>query len=116
SFFAFDLTITFPAWDIQAAWSLKTRALTETVYIDEVDVDQEGIAEIMLDESAIAQVARPGTSLMILGTSQGGGPSPAVRPVTQSGRPITGFVRPSTQSGRPGTMEQPHFNMATMSE
>lgn len=28
------------------------------------------------------------------------------RPVTQSGRPITGFVRPSTQSGRPGTMEQ----------
>lgn len=28
------------------------------VYIDEVEVDQEGIAEIMLDESAIAQVAR----------------------------------------------------------
>lgn len=28
------------------------------------------------------------------------------RPLTQSGRPITGFVRPSTQSGRPGTMEQ----------
>ncbi|KAI5619531.1 tetratricopeptide repeat protein 8 [Silurus asotus] len=90
----------------QAAWSLKTRALTEMVYIDEVEVDQEGIAEIMLDESAIAQVARPGTSLRLPGTSQGGGPTPAVRPVTQSGRPITGFVRPSTQSGRPGTMEQ----------
>lgn len=28
------------------------------------------------------------------------------RPVTQAGRPITGFLRPSTQSGRPGTMEQ----------
>lgn len=28
------------------------------------------------------------------------------RPITQSGRPITGFVRPSTQSGRPSTMEQ----------
>uniref|UniRef100_A0AAR2KFY3 Tetratricopeptide repeat domain 8 n=1 Tax=Pygocentrus nattereri TaxID=42514 RepID=A0AAR2KFY3_PYGNA len=90
----------------QAAWSLKTRALTEMVYIDEVEVDQEGIAEIMLDESSIAQVARPGTSLRLPGTSQGGGPSPAVRPMTQSGRPITGFVRPSTQSGRPGTMEQ----------
>ncbi|XP_030625556.1 tetratricopeptide repeat protein 8 isoform X4 [Chanos chanos] len=90
----------------QAAWSLKTRALTEMVYIDEVDVDQEGIAEMMLDESSIAQVARPGTSLRLPGTSQGGGPTPAVRPVTQSGRPITGFVRPSTQSGRPGTMEQ----------
>lgn len=86
----------------------------------------------------------PGTSLRLPGTSQGGGPTPAVRyslqgiapifalksfslmtfltklwilhglrclfwiprPMTQSGRPITGFVRPSTQSGRPGTMEQ----------
>ncbi|XP_008947912.1 PREDICTED: tetratricopeptide repeat protein 8-like, partial [Merops nubicus] len=89
-----------------AAWSLKTRALTEMVYVDEIDLDQEGIAEMMLDENAIAQVARPGTSLKLPGTSQGGGPSPAVRPVTQSGRPITGFVRPSTQGGRPGTMEQ----------
>uniref|UniRef100_A0A8C9FZ78 Tetratricopeptide repeat domain 8 n=1 Tax=Pavo cristatus TaxID=9049 RepID=A0A8C9FZ78_PAVCR len=90
----------------QAAWSLKTRALTEMVYVDEIEMDQEGIAEMMLDENAIAQVARPGTSLKLPGTSQGGGPSPAVRPVTQSGRPITGFVRPSTQSGRPSTMEQ----------
>ncbi|XP_076834613.1 tetratricopeptide repeat protein 8 isoform X3 [Brachyhypopomus gauderio] len=90
----------------QAAWSLKTRAVTEMVYIDEVDVDQEGIAEMMLDESSIAQVARPGTSLRLPGTAQAGGPSPAVRPMTQAGRPITGFVRPSTQSGRPGTMEQ----------
>uniref|UniRef100_A0A8C5X127 Tetratricopeptide repeat domain 8 n=1 Tax=Malurus cyaneus samueli TaxID=2593467 RepID=A0A8C5X127_9PASS len=91
---------------VQAAWNLKTRALTEMVYVDEIDMDQEGIAEMILDENAIAQVARPGTSLKLPGTSQGGGPSPAVRPVTQSGRPITGFVRPSTQSGRPSTMEQ----------
>ncbi|KAM8913234.1 tetratricopeptide repeat protein 8 isoform 1-T1 [Spinachia spinachia] len=90
----------------QAAWSLKTRAITEMVYIDEIEVDQQGIAEMMLDESSIAQVARPGTSLRLPGTSHGGGPTPAVRPLTQSGRPITGFVRPSTQSGRPGTMEQ----------
>ncbi|KAM9788103.1 tetratricopeptide repeat protein 8 isoform 1-T1 [Syngnathus typhle] len=90
----------------EAAWSLKTRALTEMVYIDEIDVDQEGIAEMMLDENAIAQVARPGTSLRLPGTSHGGGPTPAVRPMTQSGRPVTGFVRPNTQSGRPGTMEQ----------
>jgi len=43
---------------IQAAWSLKTRALTEMVYVDEIDMDEEGIAEMMLDENAIAQVAR----------------------------------------------------------
>ncbi|GCB80521.1 hypothetical protein scyTo_0018141 [Scyliorhinus torazame] len=63
----------------EAAWSLKTRALTEMVYVDEIDVDQEGIAEMMLDDSAIAQIARPGTSLKLSGISQGGGPSPAVR-------------------------------------
>lgn len=28
------------------------------VYVDEIEVDQEGIAEMMLDENAIAQVAR----------------------------------------------------------
>ncbi|XP_061751331.1 tetratricopeptide repeat protein 8 isoform X3 [Nerophis ophidion] len=99
----------------EAAWSLKTRALTEMVYIDEVEVDQEGIAEMMLDENAIAQVARPGTSLRLPGTSHGGGPTPAVRPMTQSGRPVTGFVRPSTQSGRPGTMEQAIKNPRTAS-
>ncbi|XP_030175618.1 tetratricopeptide repeat protein 8 isoform X2 [Lynx canadensis] len=90
----------------QAAWILKARALTEMVYVDEIDVDQEGIAEMMLDENAIAQVPRPGTSLKLPGTNQTGGPSPAIRPITQAGRPITGFLRPSTQSGRPGTMEQ----------
>ncbi|XP_018426566.1 PREDICTED: tetratricopeptide repeat protein 8 isoform X4 [Nanorana parkeri] len=89
-----------------AAWSLKTRALTEMVYVDEIDVDQEGIAEMTLDENSIAQVARPGTSIRQATAKKIEGPSPAVRPVTQSGRPLTGFVRPSTQSGRPGTMEQ----------
>uniref|UniRef100_A0AAY4AUW7 Tetratricopeptide repeat domain 8 n=1 Tax=Denticeps clupeoides TaxID=299321 RepID=A0AAY4AUW7_9TELE len=89
----------------QATWSLKTRALTEMVYIDEVDVDQEGIAEMMLDENAIAQVTSKPTAIYwpVLFTSK----APQTNePVTQSGRPITGFVRPSTQSGRPGTMEQ----------
>lgn len=28
------------------------------VYVDEIDIDQNGIAEIMLDENAIAQVPR----------------------------------------------------------
>ena len=37
---------------------MKARALTEMVYIDEIDVDQEGIAEMILDENAIAQVPR----------------------------------------------------------
>lgn len=44
--------------------------MTEMVYVDEVEVDEEGIAE-MLDENAVAQISRPGTSLKAPGTSQG---------------------------------------------
>ncbi|TRY55535.1 hypothetical protein DNTS_003660 [Danionella cerebrum] len=90
----------------QAAWSLKTRALTEMVYIDELEMEQQTIADLMLDENSIAQIARPGTSLRLPGTSQAGAPTPAVRPLTQSGRPLSGFVRPAALSGRPETMEQ----------
>ncbi len=36
---------------------MKTRALTEQVYVDEVEVDEEGIAEVLMDDTAIAQVA-----------------------------------------------------------
>lgn len=88
----------------QAAWSLKLRALTEQTYIDEVEYDEEGMAEMLMDDNAIADLARPGTSLArpVTGstTSQG------IRPHSQAGRPISGFARPGTQSGRPSTMEQ----------
>lgn len=90
----------------QAAWTLKTRALTAQVYVDEVDVDEEGIAEMLMDDNAIANVARPGTSLRRPGTSSQSGPTQGIRPTSQSGRPLSGFVRPGTQGGRPGTMEQ----------
>ncbi len=53
----------------QAAWALKMRALTEQVYVDEIEIDEDGIAE-MLDENAIAQVSRPGTSLKAPSSSQ----------------------------------------------
>jgi tetratricopeptide repeat protein 8 len=119
---------------IQAAWSLKMRSLTEQVYVDEVDNDEEGIAEMLLDENTVANITRPGTSLKQPGTGQGvpsqGVRSEAVnffycfhfhvnisivysifmyigyRPMSQSGRPLSGFARPGTQSARPGTMEQ----------
>lgn len=62
---------------------------TEQMYVDEVEMEEEGIAEL-LDDTAIADVARPGTSLKKPGTGMGGtGPSPAVRPMSQSGRTTT---------------------------
>lgn len=45
------------------------RALTEQVYVDEIEMEDDSIAE-MLDESAVAQVTRPGTSLKAPGTAQ----------------------------------------------
>ena len=49
----------------QAAWFLKLRSLTEQTYVDEVDMDEEGIAETFLDDTAIADVA----SELLLSTS-----------------------------------------------
>lgn len=42
---------------LQAAWFLKLRALTEQTYVDEVEMEEEGIAEAFLDDTAIADVA-----------------------------------------------------------
>ena len=38
------------------------RALTEEVWVDECDEDEEGIADIIFDDNQIAAVPRPGTS------------------------------------------------------
>ncbi|KAF2357594.1 Tetratricopeptide-like helical domain [Trinorchestia longiramus] len=91
----------------QAPWSLKMRALTEQVWVDEVEGDEEVLADALMDDNSIATIARPGTSLKTAPPPTGGqGPSQAVRPSTQSGRPLSGVMRPGTQSGRPGTIDQ----------
>ncbi|CEO97785.1 unnamed protein product (mitochondrion) [Plasmodiophora brassicae] len=85
----------------QAAWFLKTRALTEQGYIDDLDLEEDGVAEILLDDNALAgSGARPGTSLQrpLTTTTQNGG----LRPMTGIQRPTTGFARPGA-STRMGT-------------
>ena len=76
----------------QAFWCLKMRCLTEQVYIDDLEADEEGIAESLMDEHSIATVARPGTSLR-MATARPTQTSQAIRPVTASGRPLTGMLR-----------------------
>lgn len=87
----------------EAVWSLKTRAMTAQVLclivnvirakhgmffqvmVDDIEGDEEGIVDMVLDDNAINQVPRPGTSLRTaLVTS--GGQSKAIRPTTQSGK------------------------------
>ncbi|VDP13673.1 unnamed protein product [Onchocerca flexuosa] len=88
----------------QAAWSLKLSCLTEEFYVDELENDERGIAEIFLDDTVLASRARPGTSLSRPVTSDQTSRQ-AIRPVSSSGRPISGVLRPETHV-RPGTMEQ----------
>lgn len=46
----------------QAAWCLKMRALTQRVYVD--DIESEDAPEMdFLDENVVATAPRPGTSL-----------------------------------------------------
>lgn len=80
----------------------KCKAVIKQNYLDDIELDEEGVAEMLLDENAVASLPRPGTSLSAPQTSSStnkGSYDPAIRPVSQSGRPMTGFARPS--SSRP---------------
>jgi tetratricopeptide repeat protein 8 len=61
----------------QAVWYLKCRALTLKNWIDDTEIEEEGVAEMLLDNNAIAQAPRPGTSLS--------------RPLTGVRGPMSGF-------------------------
>ncbi|KAI1712204.1 tetratricopeptide repeat protein 8 [Ditylenchus destructor] len=92
----------------QAAWSLKLACFTEEVFVDELENDEAGIVDAFMDDNVIATAARPGTSFsrpLTSSNSSKGGPSPAMRPRTQTGRPLSGMVRPESRL-KTGTMEQ----------
>ena len=46
----------------QAAWLLKCKALTKKAWVDDLDIDEEGIADLLMDENAVTNAPRPGTS------------------------------------------------------
>ena len=45
----------------QAVWYLKCRALTMVNWVDDTDFEEEGVAEVLLDENSTATLPRPGT-------------------------------------------------------
>ena len=81
-------------------WYIKARALTQKNWIDDTEMEDEGVAELLLDENAMSNMPRPGTSFERPNSAASTG-SQAVRPST-GGRLQTGFLRPGTQS-RPGS-------------
>ena len=88
----------------QAVWYLKCRAMTLIAWVDDTDFEEEGIADVLLDENATASLPRPGTSLnRPMTQSAVGVPGMGMRPVSASGRPLSGYARPGTGSARPGS-------------
>lgn len=58
------------------------RALTLQVYVDDIESEEEGIAEGLLDNYTMTTMPRPGTSLKNPGTAR---IEHGIRPKTQSG-------------------------------
>ncbi|XP_001650433.2 tetratricopeptide repeat protein 8 [Aedes aegypti] len=93
----------------QGPWELKMRSMTQRVYIDDIEADDD-VAEDILDTQTIATAPRPGTSIRTAMASStaaaaaGKGTAAGARPRTGTGRPITGISRPGTLSlQRPGS-------------
>ncbi|KAK9878133.1 hypothetical protein WA026_021149 [Henosepilachna vigintioctopunctata] len=84
----------------QAAWCLKMRAMTQRVYVDDIDTE-DALESDFFDTNIVATAPRPGTSLKTALPSTSAVPFSA-RPRTSTGRPLTGVVRPGTQN-RPGS-------------
>lgn len=102
----------------QQVWYIKTRALTLKNWMDDTEMEDDGVAEVLLDDNSMASAPRPGTSLQKpLTSARPGSSSNGNRPVSTSGRPLSGFARPGTnnrtgssqgvegafQGNRPGT-------------
>ncbi len=73
---------------------LKTHCIRRKNYIDHLESDESSIGDMILDDHSISTLPRPGTSFKNVGMGQGG----QSRPITSSGRPMTGVVRPGTVS------------------
>lgn len=42
----------------QAAWLVKCKAVIKQNYIDDIELDEEGVAEMLMDENAVASMPR----------------------------------------------------------
>jgi tetratricopeptide repeat protein 8 len=91
-------------------WYLICRTRTEESWTDFTEPDDLSAADIIFDEHVISELPRPGTSLRVQSRSS--------RPVTASGRPVSGYAHPSSQSGggNPTASASAHFSrLATAS-
>ncbi|XP_030565489.1 tetratricopeptide repeat protein 8 [Drosophila novamexicana] len=85
-----------PTWLMEGVWQLKMRALTQRVYLDDLDVDDaDDAANEEVEFERIATAARPGSSIKTAFLP---------RPSTSQRRLATGLSR-SSDSARPGSAQ-----------
>jgi tetratricopeptide repeat protein 8 len=83
----------------EAAWMLKCQCLIKQNYVDELETEEEGIAEMMIKEDENNRFARAGTSFKNSPSA-----NPIMRP-SQTGRLNTGFQRVGTSASRGGSRQ-----------
>ncbi|XP_030383816.1 tetratricopeptide repeat protein 8 [Scaptodrosophila lebanonensis] len=106
------ITSIMPTWLMEGVWQLKMRALTQRVYLDDLETD-DAMDEVHeeVEFERIATAARPGTSIK---TAFKPRPSSAARPAVgpharssdgrmYSARPTSAVARPGTSLSRPGS-------------
>jgi tetratricopeptide repeat protein 8 len=76
---------------------LKCQCLIKENYVDELETEEEGIAEMMIKEDETNKFARVGTSFRSSANA-----NPIMRPIN-SGRLNTGFQRVGTSASRAGS-------------
>lgn len=74
---------------------LKTHAIRKKNYIDDLEIDEENLGDKILDEYKLTNNAKPGTSFQKPGSR---GINQAIKPMSSSGRPISGVVRPNSRA------------------
>lgn len=92
---------------------LKTHAIRKKNFIDDLEIDDESLGDKILDEYKVTNNARPGTSFQGSGSR---GINQAVRPMSSSGRPISGVVRPNSRAmSRSGDNNKSGNRLSSMS-
>lgn len=79
---------------------LKCQCLIKENYVDELETEEEGMAELMIKEEDANRFARVGTSFKNANSHA----NPVMRPTT-GGRLNTGFQRAGTSASRAGSRQ-----------
>ena len=98
----------------QAALYLKCSAFLQQSWVDDTNLEDQGTADLLLDANTVAAMPRylslsssqiirsttfrPGTSLNRPASRSRSSSEQSLRPVSNCGRPLTGFERPGTTS------------------